>query len=166
MARVGWPGRRMVRWAVNDELALYKKENTQLVGLPGECVVALVDAGEPGRPETPSKQVQTSQAPSGSSEAYTIRTGDTLYQLAARYGTSVNELIALNPEWKAWAKDFHSKSSLLPAGHVLEVPTAPVAEARLSVSQPAPVPLSIKPVTMLAAGSVLVAGMIAASALF
>jgi len=82
---------------------------------PAAAEATATPTPEPFTPEptaTPAPQ-EPQPTPASGTSTYTVQPGDTLYALAARFGTTVNELAALNNL---------SPDAMLMAGQVLTIP--------------------------------------------
>jgi LysM repeat protein len=67
---------------------------------------------------------------------YEIQRGDTLWDLARKYGTTVDEIMRLNPHIKDRNKIYAGRTITLPDPPAAEPPKSPI---------PAPQPLNVKP---------------------
>lgn len=72
--------------------------------------------------------------------AYTVRSGDTLSQIALRYGLTVDELLAANP----------GVSTILSIGQVVQIPSRPASVAE---AVPAPAELLVGPLQCFPSGA-------------
>jgi LysM repeat protein len=115
--------------------------NEVVPGIFGSIGYTYVNSGSGGGGSTPSSTTSGSSSSGGSSGSstppnYTIQSGDTLTGIAAKFGTTIDDLLKLNPSIK--------DEDTIYAGSILNLPATPVKTPEGNNTTPIPPALAPK----------------------
>ncbi len=104
--------------SVNQLTKLNKLSNPDFIDI-GQVLATEADGGQSsGSPSTSTPTTTT--GPSTSERAYTVKSGDNLYRISAKYGVSIGSIVKLNNI---------SSADGIDVGQVLRIPAAPASTA-------------------------------------
>jgi LysM repeat protein len=106
---------------------------TETISVPAPAIPVATRASLTLITPTPSTDQAPNLLPTPTPFTYAVKSGDTISQIAQRYGLTVDEVVAANPG---------INTQILSIGQVIQIPSRP---ASLADARPAPANLAIGP---------------------